>query len=288
MCEDARRSPGRLAQLACIVEVMAPKAGNVHPDADFDDLTWSDFVRSSSVCAPLLDRAVCHGVGPTVLACVEATHRAVGSNTNLGTVLLLAPLCAVPLGQPLAMGVAQVLDGLTPGDARCVYEAIQLANPGGLGRAAEGDVCGPLTMAVVDAMRLAADRDAVARQYVTGFSYVLEWIMPRLGARDLALDRVVVRTHLEHMAREPDSLIHRKCGRQMAEESQRRAAGVLTAGWPGSVRGVEQFAEFDQWLRADGHRRNPGTSADLIAAGLYAAMREGLITQPYQWSRPLS
>jgi len=40
------------------------------------------------------------------------------------------------------------------------------------------------------------------------------------------------------------------------------------------------------WLRADGNRRNPGTSADLVAATLFVALREELIPlpSPYPWS----
>ncbi len=31
----------------------------------------------------------------------------------------------------------------------------------------------------------------------------------------------------------------------------------------------EALADLDFWLRADGHQRIPGTTADLIAAGLF-------------------
>ena len=43
---------------------------------------------------------------------------------------------------------------------------------------------------------------------------------------------------------------------------------------------VREFREFDAWLRADGHRRNPGTTADLIAASLFAAFRDGILPMP--------
>jgi len=42
------------------------------------------------------------------------------------------------------------------------------------------------------------------------------------------------------------------------------------------------LADFDFWLRSDGHRRNPGTTADLIAAALFVLLRDGLIDPPYR------
>ena len=125
---------------ACIAEVLAPKVGNVHPAADFDDTVWLDFVASAAVCSPLLDRVVDLGVGLTVLACVDATRNAVGSNTNLGMWLLLTPLCSVSPDEPLRDGVQRVLGTLRHEDAKAVYKAIRLAQPGGLGRVTEADI----------------------------------------------------------------------------------------------------------------------------------------------------
>ena len=279
-------TPGESARIACVAEVTAFKAGNVHLEAPFEDVTWVDFVVSAAVCAPLLDSAATRGIGRTVLACVEATRRAAGSNTNLGILLLLAPLCAADPGRPRREGVAHVLGGLTSDDAEAVYTAIRAAEPGGLGRVGASDVWAMPHGSLVDAMRLAADRDAVARQYVNGFDDVFR-LASRLGSSPPPLDGAIVHTHLEQMAHEPDGLIRRKCGDAVACESQRRAGAVLESGWPGSPGAAAQFAELDRWLRGDGHRRNPGTSADLVTAGLFVALRDGAIESPYDWSVPL-
>ncbi len=280
-------SPGDIALLACAAEVTAPKAGNVHPGASFADATWLDFVTSAVAIRPILDRAAEVGVGETILACVQETRAAIGHNTNLGMILLLAPLCSVRTDETLADGIHRALSTLTPKDARLTYEAIRQAQPGGLGAADRADVRNAPDIGLIDAMRLAAQRDAVARQYANDFADVLNVIAPRLAAlyRDgMTLDRAIVTTHLEQLAREPDSLIRRKCGDGVAAESQRRAAAVLNAGWPDAAESQTRFEELDAWLRGDGHRRNPGTSADLIAAGLYAAMRDGDIAMPFSWS----
>jgi triphosphoribosyl-dephospho-CoA synthase len=55
---------------------------------------------------------------------------------------------------------------------------------------------------------------------------------------------------------------------------------VLAAGWPDGEVGVARLDEFDAWLRADGHARNPGATADLVTAALFAALRDGTIRLP--------
>lgn len=267
---------GQLAMQACVAEVLSPKAGNVHPQADFGDVTWLQFVTSAIVTAPILDCAGELGVGQTVLQCVSETRDAVGTNTNLGIVLLLAPLCAAEHPQR----VGEVLSALTIDDTRCVYEAIRMAQPGGMGKVNEADVDDPSPRApLVEVMRLAADRDAIARQYVNAFADVFDHIVPELTGYDGGLDDAIVAAHLKQMAREPDSLIRRKCGGDIALESQRRARAVLEAR--------EAFDTLDDWLRADGHRRNPGTSADLVTAGVYTALALGRVSFPTAWSAQL-
>ncbi len=136
-------------------------------------------------------------------------------------------------------------------------------------------------------MGLAADRDLVARQYTNDFADVLTgvsgWIAEGV-AREWTLLEAIVHAHLRQMAAVPDSLIQRKCGPDEARQSQQRAAAVLTSGIPGEAAYQRAVADFDTWLRADGHRRNPGTSADMIAAGLFVLLREGrLELQEIAW-----
>jgi triphosphoribosyl-dephospho-CoA synthase len=275
-----RLSPGSAATLACQWEATAPKVGNVHPQAAFADLTYDDFLQSAVAIGPIMERAAEWGVGRAVFEAVQATRDAVGTNTNLGTVLLLAPLAAVPPQVSLADGIGDVLDGLTLDDTRLVYDAIRLAAAGGMGRVEEADVSSdtPPTLSLIAAMRLAADRDLVAREYTNNFSDVLTgvsaWIADGV-ARTWTLAEAIVHAHLRQMAAVPDSLIQRKCGPEIARQSQQRAAAVLASGIPGEAAYQRAVDDFDTWLRADGHRRNPGTSADMIAAGLFVLFREG-------------
>ena len=114
-------SPGRLAQIACLLEVNARKPGNVHRLRDFPDLTFLDFVLSAGAIVEPLDRVDMSGVGEAVYRSIEATRRVVSTNTNLGMVLLLAPLASVPQGVGLRGGIESVLDATTVEDARLVF-----------------------------------------------------------------------------------------------------------------------------------------------------------------------
>ncbi len=284
---DSALDVGRCAELACVLEAAAAKPGNVHPGARFDDVTFDDFVASAAAIAPAMREARRIGVGATVLRAILATRSAVGTNTNLGTVLLLAPLAAAPPELPLAEGVADVLARLTPDDARDVYRAIRLAQAAGLGNIGEMDVAGTPPPDLIAAMRLASERDLVARQYAENYFHVFTWLVPWLEQACRSgwpLDRSIVGAHVRLMSRIPDSLIARKCGPEIARESSDRAARVLEAEEPGETAWDSAVSEFDAWLRADAHQRNPGTTADLIAAALFVALREGMIALPVRWS----
>jgi triphosphoribosyl-dephospho-CoA synthase len=272
------------------LEVSAPKPGNVHRGADFEDLTYYDFVCSAVAIGPAFDAAAELRVGQTVLRAIQATHSFVSSNTNLGIVLLLAPLAAVPRSVSLGMEAVQsILGELGPADARDVYRAIQLARPGGIGQDKLYDVHGVAPANLLDAMQRAADRDLIAKQYVTAFREVFVQVVPwltELTAGSLA-DRII-HAHVRLMAEHPDSLIARKCGLNVAREASDRASAVLDGGGPDDERYRRGLAELDFWLRSDHHRRNPGTTADLIAAGLFVVLRDELISPPFDVSTSMT
>jgi triphosphoribosyl-dephospho-CoA synthase len=277
----------RFAGLACLLEVTAPKPGNVHRGADFEGLTFLDFATSALVIGPAIARAAAGArLGLSVRDCVAATRAAVATNTNLGSVLLLVPLAMSRHTEQLRDGVKRALADLDEDDARLVYEAIRLAQPGGMGRVEEADVTGPAPADLLHAMRLAADRDLVARQYVNDFADVFDIVVPALRTgieADWPLADAIVYAHLTTMARHPDSLIARKCGLPTAAQAARLAEQVLQAGRPGDEAYHEAASDFDFWLRADGHRRNPGTTADLVTAGLFAALRDAIIEPPLRF-----
>lgn len=281
-------SPGLAAQLACIIEVTAPKPGNVHPGRPFADTSYVDFILSAAAIAPVLDRAPATGsVGQTILDAVQATREVTGRNTNLGIILLLAPLARVdpsalrhPGGVIATRAIRGVLDATTPRDAELAYEAIRLAAPGGLGRAPEGDVEDAPTGTLLEMMALAAERDVVARQYTNAYADArggLKVLEAHLEA-GWSLDDAVVRVFLFLIHRLGDSLIERKLGKEASLEASRRAREVLEIE-PGPEAN-RKLVSFDAWLRADSNRRNPGACADLVAAILYIGIVSGRIPFP--------
>jgi triphosphoribosyl-dephospho-CoA synthase len=258
------------AQLACLLEASAAKPGNVSPGRDFPDASYEDFLASAAAIGPAFASDL--PLGATINAAIRATGQWTRSNTNLGMVLLLAPLARAARSSassslPLRDALHNVLASTTVEDAREVYAAIRLARPGGLGTVAEEDVAGEPGVALTDAMRMAADTDSIAAEYATDFRITFDIGLPTLlAAKSHGWEEATVRTYLALLAEIPDTHIARKFGSSVAADVSRRARGAVRAG-------PEGRAHFDEELRSAGV--NPGTTADLTAAALYVALLRG-------------
>jgi triphosphoribosyl-dephospho-CoA synthase len=267
------------AQLACLLEAHAPKPGNVSPGRDFADVGYGDFVASAAAIGAPFARVAGTPLGALVREAVAATARWAPSNTNLGILLLLAPLAKAALGpNDLRSNLTGVLDATTVDDASEVYAAIRLANPGGLGRAANQDVARDPTLPLREVMRLAADRDGIAREYDTTFSATFDTGVPALRqarADGLGWDDAIVETFLTLLAAAPDTHIARRAGLDRAANVSRLAVAVLADGGVRSDAGRLSVARFDRSLRDDRHSANPGTTADLTAAAIFVLLLEG-------------
>ncbi|HUA04993.1 MAG TPA: triphosphoribosyl-dephospho-CoA synthase [Solirubrobacteraceae bacterium] len=264
-------------QLACLLEVSAAKPGNVTPAHDFSDTTYADMVRSALALGAAFSRrrARGRGVGELIADGVSATARVTDANTNLGIVLLLAPLVRAeatrPADEPLRVATERILAELDVGDAAAAFAAIVAAHPGGLGDAPDHDVKEPARITLREAMAAAAHRDSIASEYATGYEIVFDTALPLLagalgeGASTLA---AIVSLHVGLLASHPDTLIERKAG-PAAARAVTEAAREVRAG-------TRTLDEFDASLRGPDHRLNPGTTADLVAATLLAALLTGV------------
>lgn len=255
---------------ACLDELEALKPGNVHVHADGHRMRVDDFVRSAEVSGPGL-AARGTRVGERVLAGVRATIEGIGTNTNLGIILLCAPLAmAAERDGDLFAQLASVLADLDREDAVAAFEAIRIASPAGLGRVADHDVHTTPAVDLRTAMQAAAGHDRIARAYVTDYRDVLEVGLPALDeARRQARDPrwSTTAAYLAFLASIPDTHIQRKFGTREAESVQCQAAEIrsaisLTEG------SCEVLLQFDRNLKARGI--NPGTSADFTVATLFA------------------
>jgi triphosphoribosyl-dephospho-CoA synthase len=279
---------GVLVSTACIWEATARKVGNVHPGAAFADVSYTDFLLSAAAiaCDWALPRKY---VGELVRRAALQTRRTVGKNTNLGIILLLAPFNKSGWRGPVRDRLQTVLADLdVVNDAHLVYQAIREVYPGGLGDAPEQDVRNEPTVTLLEAMRLAADRDMVARQYANGFADVFDFGVPAFVdgfAKFGCVEAAIIDSQLRWLATYPDSLIARKNGLAVAEDVQRRAAEVLRLGGIATPEGRAAGVALDRHLRSDGNKLNPGTTADLITACLFVALRENKVapSAPFRW-----
>jgi triphosphoribosyl-dephospho-CoA synthase len=267
-------------QLACLLEVSAPKPGNVSPDRHFHDTRYEDFLASAVAIGPALMEAGSQPVGATVRRAVEDTRRWTRSNTNLGIVLLLAPLARAALlpAGTLRQRLTRVLSDTTVLDAEEVYAAIRHAHPGGLGEAAAEDVSNPPSVTLREAMGLAADRDAIAREYVTEFALTFDVGVPALRTAldgGLSWGEASVDAFLRLLDATPDTHIGRKLGAAEAELVSVRAREVLEAGGTRTAAGRAALAQLDSELRDPRNRRNPGATADLTCAAIFVVILEG-------------
>jgi triphosphoribosyl-dephospho-CoA synthase len=273
---------GWAAQMSCLFEVNADKPGNVSRSHGFHDARFEDYAVSALAIGPAFQEAADATVGEIVLRAVTDTHRFVSTNTNLGIVLLLAPLAKAASGADtgdLRSAVGRVLADLTADDAEKAYEAMRIASPSGLGEVDQYDVAsGSRGATLREVMHLASGRDSVAREYVTDFEICFGTgyeTMRREWATGLSLSDAVVQTFLTVLARVPDTLIARKQGIEASRQVSRRAAEVLASGGVHSARGREDLIRLDHDLRDASHRLNPGTTADLVAASLFIFLVEG-------------
>ena len=267
-------------QLACLLEVSAPKPGNVSPDRHFHDTRYEDFLASAVAIGPALMDAGRQPLGAIVRRAVEDTRRWSRSNTNLGIVLLLAPLAKAALlpGGTLRQRLTRVLADTTVFDAEEVYAAIRRAHPGGLGEAAAEDVSNPPSVSLREAMGLAAERDAIAREYVTEFALTFDVGVPALRAaldEGLSWGDASVDAYLRLLDATPDTHIGRKLGAVEAEAVSVRAREVLKAGGTRTTTGRAALAQLDIQLRDPRNRRNPGATADLTCAAIFVVILEG-------------
>ncbi len=288
--------------LACAWDVAVRKPGNVSRHSSGHGMQAQTFLDSAAVAAPALCRAGAR-VGERIEAAMAATWERVGCNTNLGILLLCAPIAAAAerlteTKQPadsktqdltptmLRTALAEVLAGLDRDDAAAAFRAIVRANPGGLGRSEEQDVRDAPSVTLREAMALAAGRDRLARQYRNGFGELFDLGLAALGlAGQQALaapgggparpspaqTAAVQRVYLAWLASGEDSHLVRKQGQAVAQGVLREAQGWAARQAAGTVLEADPaFAQWDEALKTAG--LNPGSSADLTVATLMAAL----------------
>lgn len=289
---------------ACELDVAVRKPGNVSRASAGHGMQAALFIASAQAAVgPMFQPGA--RVGERIEAAVDATWAVAGCNTNLGILLLCAPIALAVEQRPEATSpaalrdaVEAVLADLDLSDAQAAYRAIARAHPGGLGTAPSQDVGRPPSVDLRAAMALAADRDSIARQYRDGYAELFEPGLATLvkgyspstglavGEPDLVptaeptadptteLAAAVERLYLTLLSRFADSHIVRNHGEAVAHIVMTAAqAWLARAGrHHGLATGLATEAEFAAWdARLKAARINPGTTADLTVATLLIA-----------------
>lgn len=296
--------------IAALLEVSGcPKPGNVHRTQDFGETHYEHFLISSVVIIPALQEVAHKGklaqskqialnelnLGESIFKAVKTTQLwQKGGNTNLGIILLFVPLaCAAgmlinhpePSIELLRDNLNLLIRNSTSNDTVKLFEAIRLAKPGGLGNVEKFDIYDSSPealhqekMNLYEIFRISAERDSIAREWITKFQITFEIGYPYFKktfqeTNDINIS--VVHTYLKILGVVPDTLVARKHGKKLAESIGSEAKDILNRGGLLTKQSIELLWEFDLKLR-NKYKINPGTSADLTAATIMVALLEGI------------
>lgn len=268
---------------ACEIELLAFKPGNVSIYSEAHDMTAQDFRISAAVSAPYLCDAHL-SLGEKIYHAVKATRAAVACNTNLGIILLCAPLIQAfqkrEPQQSLRSSLHRVLTTTTHADCDWVYQAIRIASPGGLGQAEHQDVMAVPDVSLTEAMAIASEKDLIAKQYVTDFREIFDFTVLEYNvAKDLNPDlaHIAVLLYTEFLKKHPDSHIQRKYG-HVYDNIIAEKMSILGLQLQGShfKHHLPDLFALDKWFKTN--KINPGTTADMIVATFVTVFLEQLIT----------
>ncbi|MCC3144107.1 triphosphoribosyl-dephospho-CoA synthase [Halanaerobium sp. Z-7514] len=278
-------------QIACLLEASTPKPGNVSPNKEFEDLNYRDFLYSSAAIFPAFLKLEQKSVGEIIYQAIYETHSFIESNTNLGIVLLCSPLAYAyaqlrakneiekfqqnELIKELRKELNLVLNNLDQKDAEYCYKAINYSKAGNLKEVDQADLSEKPKITLLKAMQLAEKRDNIAFEYANNYSITFDYAYPHFQKYSRIynkIDKIIIMTFLEILAEYPDSLIARKHGDKKAAEISAAAKKVLKSINSGQADFWQKIDDFDQKLRAEKYKVNPGTTADLITAVIFLAI----------------
>lgn len=299
------------ATLAVLLEVSGyPKPGNVHRTRDTPKTRYEHFLAGAVAISPSVGNAALSGyriylgeinikeasVGQHILrAVIDTSNWQLGGNVNLGTILLFIPLavaagmahpCGKIVSSKLRENVRKVMENTTANDTLAVYEAIGIANPGGLGKVEKYDVTNEVSKSLIrekgvtlqDVFRISAGWDNISKEWVTGMEITFEVGYPaflRVYNEFRDVNTATVHTFLEILSKNPDSLIQRKMSKEKALEISKAAEEILKQGGLMSEKGRAMCWKLDEKLHRFKGKLNPGTTADLTASSIFVALLEG-------------
>ena len=278
----------KMAQIASVLEVSGyPKPGNVHRTRDFPDMEFEDFIISGIVIGDTI-REACSDVdvenpmlGKYILQAVEETDRWIKNNTNLGIVMMITPIAVAAAISDSFDDIREnikLLMGNTSVDDACdLYDAINIADAGGMGDQDEYDVASDNAkqelrdngQTMYDVLKISAPWDMLAREMTSDMPAVFEIGFPTYYelSQNKSKNDACVLTFLTILSHVPDTLISRKYGSDEALKISLMTRDLLKL--KDSSDFGDRLDEFEQYLFEN--KYNPGTTADLTAASIFVS-----------------
>lgn len=291
-------------QLAILLEVSAEKPGNVNLTSSFEGTVCQHFLASAIAAGSSFQEAANRGIAAAEnrlafnelglgelikIGAYDVNEWQRGGNTILGTIMLLEPIAIAAGLTPIERNyvfdfsilrkkIDLVVKSTTALDSVHLYEALDIANPGGLNKAPDFDVNDPHSkerliqedVTLFEVFKLASSYDDICAEWVNNYSLTFELAYPYLmeQLKTKTLNTAVVNTFLKILSERPDTFIARKVGKEKAQEISVEAKTVLAFGGLETANGKKMLKEFDEKLRLSQNKCNPGTTADLTSAAL--------------------
>ena len=278
----------KIAQIASALEVSGyPKPGNVHRTRDYSDMVFEDFIISGIVIGDTI-REACTDVdvdnpklGKYILQAVAETDKWIKNNTNLGIVMMITPIAVAAAisdsFDDIRENVKVVMGNTSVDDACDLYDAINIADAGGMGDQDEYDVASDNaknelrenSQTMYDVLKISAPWDMLAREMTSDMPAVFEIGYPTYHelTQEKSKNEACVLTFLTILSQVPDTLISRKYGSDEALKVSMMVRDLLNLRDEPDF--AEKLKEFDDFLFKN--KLNPGTTADLTAASIFVS-----------------
>lgn len=291
----------KLGEIATLLEVSGyPKPGNVHRTSDFNDMTYEDFLISSTSIRENLEIVAFNGskyypnmlneiqIGESILGCVKNTQNLVKTNTNLGISMLLVPIAATfgALHEENSLNnLPKTLDTIIKNtefnDAIALVKAISLSKAGGMdNKTSKYDVNNSNTIDEIrknhinihDLLQMSSKYDKISYELINGLPIIMNYGYPTYMryVDEYSRNDVTLEIYLTILANVSDTLINRKYGEEIAKDVSERAKTILESTEIGTNDRFKELNEFDIFLKTKNY--NPGTSADFTAASLFVGL----------------
>lgn len=306
----------KCAQLAMILEVSAhPKPGNVDRTDDYKDTKYEHFLASSISIYDVIKDASQNDrfIGKSINNAVDlSTSWQNGGNTHFGAFILLIPIAMASgnlikreelfsikefqrgvLIKDILLNAHEIVKKTDIGDAIEFYKAftsievkVNTVKEFDLKQSDSIISLSEKNMSLYDLMEISKGYDMIANEWVNGFNKCAECakiIIDGMGQMgifkkyNLNINEVIVYTFLFILANNRDTFIQTKFDIETADFVSNQALNIITKLHENKFDFDSTYPliqKFDDELLFK--KINPGSTADIVIAGLFIALMKGI------------